>query len=126
MISRTRENSSRGGVGLYINEKIQYTIREDISVFIPHIFESIFIEVKTKHEKNQIIGVIYRPNTAPKADINIFSTTFIDILEIINKENKNSVIMGDFNIDLLQFSNHSTTDNFLNNVLSHIFIPVIT
>ena len=126
MISRTRENSSRGGVGLYINENIQYTIREDISVFIPHIFESIFIEVKTKHEKNQIIGVIYRPNTAPKADINIFSTTFIDILEIINKENKNSVIMGDFNIDLLQFSNHSTTDNFVNNVLSHSFIPVIT
>ena len=77
IISRTRENNSRGGVGLYINENIQFTIREDISVFIPHIFESIFIEVKTKHEKKQIVGVIYRPNTAPKADINIFSTTFI-------------------------------------------------
>ena len=33
--------------------------------------------------------------------------------------------MGDFNIDLLQFSNHRT-DNFVNNVLSHSFIPVIT
>ena len=33
--------------------------------------------------------------------------------------------MGDFNIDLLQFSNH-TTDNIVNNTLSHSFIPVIT
>ena len=34
--------------------------------------------------------------------------------------------MGDFTIDLLQFSNHRTTDNFVNNVSSHSFIPVIT
>ena len=29
-ISRTRDNSSRGGVGLYTSENIQYIIREDI------------------------------------------------------------------------------------------------
>ena len=125
-ISRTRENCNRGGVGLYINDTIQFTVREDLSVFIPHIFESIFIEVKIKHEKNLIVGVIYRPNTAPKADINIFSKTYSDILELINKEHKQGVIMGDFNIDLLQYNNHNTTNEFVNNALGHSFIPVIT
>ena len=32
--------------------------------------------------------------------------------------------MGDFSMDLLQFSNH--TGNIVNNTLSHSFIPVIT
>jgi len=125
-ISNTRDKCNRGGVGLYIKDSLQYTIRDDLSVFIPHIFESIFIEVKIKKERNKIVGVIYRPNTAPKADLNIFSTTFTDILDIINKENKQSVIMGDFNIDLLQYNNHNTTNDFVNNTLSHSFIPLIT
>jgi hypothetical protein len=34
--------------------------------------------------------------------------------------------MGDFNIDLLQFNKHNTTNDFVNNKLSHSFLPVIT
>jgi hypothetical protein len=82
LISRNREGTSvnRGGVGLYIKDSVTYTLREDLSVFIPHVFESLFIEVTNKHHKNQIVGVIYRPNTAPKSDLNIFSTTYLEIL----------------------------------------------
>jgi len=70
--------------------------------------------------------VIYRPNTAPKADLNIFATTYLEILEIINREKKQSVIMGDFNIDLLQFNKHNATDDFINNIFSQCYVPVIT
>jgi hypothetical protein len=128
LISRNREGTSvnRGGVGLYIKDSVTYTLREDLSVFIPHVFESLFIEVTNKHHKNQIVGVIYRPNTAPKSDLNIFSTTYLDILELLNKEKKQSVIMGDFNLDLLQFNKHTATDDFINNVFSQSYIPVIT
>ena len=31
-----------GGVGLYINETLTYLKREDLSIFIPNVFESIF------------------------------------------------------------------------------------
>ena len=34
-----------GGVGIYVKNGIDYKIREDLSLFIPHIFESIFIEI---------------------------------------------------------------------------------
>ena len=112
--------------GLFIKDSITYTTREDLSVFIPHLFESLFIEVANKHHKNTIIGVIYRPNTAPKSDLNIFSTTYSEILEILNNENKESVVMGDFNIDLLQFNKHNPTDGFVNNAFSQSFVPVIT
>ena len=128
LISRNREGTSvnRGGVGLYIKDSVTYIVREDLSVFIPHVFESLFIEITNKHHKNQIVGVIYRPNTAPKSDLNIFSTTYLEILELLNKEKKQSVIMGDFNLDLLQFNKHNATDDFINNVFSQSYIPVIT
>ena len=74
LISRCREDGPRGGVGLFVKDKLNYTIRDDISVFIPHVFESVFIEIINKTERNLIVGVIYRPNTEPHADMDIFSS----------------------------------------------------
>ena len=84
-----------------------------MSVFIPHIFESLFIEINSVSNKpvNNIIGVIYRPNTQPKTDVDIFSSTVNDIIDIINDEKKTCLIMGDFNIDLLKYNiNNKTND----------------
>ena len=125
-LSKNRQDSNRGGVGIYIKETIQYTVREDLSIFIPHIFESVFIEIEVKHGKNEIVGVIYRPNTFPLADINVFTTCFLDLLDIINRENKQSVIIGDINIDLLQYNNNNLISAYVNNTLAHSFLPVIT
>ena len=36
----------------------------------------------------------------------ILSFTLYDSMDIINKENKHGVIMGDMNVDLLKFENH--------------------
>ena len=54
-ISRCREQGNRGGVGLFIKDSINYKIREDISVFIPYVFESLFIEIESHLNKNIII-----------------------------------------------------------------------
>ena len=35
-----------GGVGLYISETFTYSMRVDLSIFIPHVFESIFLKFK--------------------------------------------------------------------------------
>ena len=100
--TRTGSSSGRGGVGMHIKDHLNFKHRPDISVFIPHIFESIFIEIQSKHT-NVIIGTIYRPNTSPKADLDIFQNTLSELMHTIKHENKNVVIMGDFSIDLLKF-----------------------
>ena len=86
-----------------VKDDVYFKIRDDISVFIPHVFECLFVELKTKSKKKTIVGVIHRPNTAPKADIDVFSSTLYDIMDIINKENKYGTILGDMNINLLKF-----------------------
>ena len=126
LITRCRDDGARGGVGLFIKENINFKIREDISVFTPHIFESLFIEIISPTGKNTVIGVVYRPNTKPRADIDIFSSTLFDIMDLINIENKLSIIMGDMNIDLLKFGSHTKTSDYLDNIFSRGFLPVIT
>ena len=110
----------------FIKDDINFKIRKDLSVFIPHVFESVFIEIDSNSEKSRIVGIIYRPNNPPRADVDIFSVTLYEILDTINRENKYGVIMGDFNIDLLKFGSHCKTSDYLDNIFSHGFIPTIT
>ena len=67
-----------------------YCKRGDLSIFIPQVIETLFIEVKLNQTKSIILGVIYRPNSQPRADMEIFTTKLADITTKINSENKES------------------------------------
>ena len=56
-----------------------------------------------------IVGVIYRP---PGKSVDIFSELLNSMLQHMLGENKTLYIMGDFNINLLNFENHHPTNNF--------------
>ena len=47
-------------------------------------------------------------------------------MHTITHENKNVVIMGDFNIDMLKFEMHSKTNSYIDNIFSNAYIPLIT
>ena len=47
-------------------------------------------------------------------------------LELINKEGKMAYILGDYNLDLFKSKTHSPTLDFLNNLYSNYFYPIIT
>ena len=89
-------------------------------------FESLFVEIENSKGRNAILGVIYRPNSEPRADLDIYTTTIFDVMDIISKERKKCVIMGDMNIDLLKFESHRKTNEYLDNIFAHGFLPVIT
>ena len=48
ILSNTRHDSDdgHGGVGIYINENMSFFKRDDLTIFIPHVIESLFVEVK--------------------------------------------------------------------------------
>ena len=48
-----------------------------------------------------LLLVFYRPNTARRADLDIFTTKLLGIIDQINMEQKLGVIMGDKNVDFL-------------------------
>ena len=121
---RHRNDRSGGGVGLFLKDHIDYTVREDLLIFCD-IMESLFVEIpgsEFKMEKNIILGIIYRP---PGTDLNQFSDLFGNILEIVKKENQFCYLLGDYNINLLNFETHGPTSEFADLLYANSFIPLI-
>ena len=54
---------------------------------------------------------------------------FIDkmnmIMSKVMNEQKECLLLGDFNIDLLRYNQHNITNDFLNTMFSHSFLPTI-
>ena len=113
--------SLAGGVAIYVNNKLDHFKRDDLTI-LHEDFESIWIEIKNKKGKNFLCGCIYRhPNT----DISNFHDHIESLLKRLDKNKYNVFIMGDFNIDLLQYESNSHTKDFINSVISHSFLPYI-
>ena len=106
-------------------DRVGYCVREDVS-FCNEFIKILFIEVHLHNQptKNDvIIGVLYRP---PDTDINSFVAIITDILSVIKAESKACYLLGDFNINLINVSNHIPTADFLEVMYSHAFNPLIT
>lgn len=120
----TRKHKSGGGVVLYIRNDYDYVQRADLSVnFQGTDTESIFIELtQSKNGRKIIIGCIYRP---PDSDLNNFNNSMASALDRITREGKMCYILGDYNINLFKSETHSSTQDFLNNLYSNYFYPII-
>ena len=119
-----------GGVGFYVHNSIEFEILEEESVFLSGIYESLWIKVEVSKGNFKIIGNIYRPNSAPKANLNLAIKTHLSILSKIKSNRNHSKcsieVASDFNIDLLKFQEHETTNSYLESMLSFGMLPTIT
>ena len=111
-----------GGVGLYINNCEQYKTIPDLTL-ISDVIECIFVEIIRHNRSNLIVGCIYRPHSADLYEFNNVLTNIFRNNYFIG--NKGIFVLGDFNINLLQFESHVPTANFLNSMLSFGLIPAI-
>ena len=49
--TRPDTDDGNGGVALYIKDNLTYVKRDDLSIFIPHVFESIFFLISCNSKK---------------------------------------------------------------------------
>ena len=83
--------------------------------------ESTFIEILNKKQKNMIIGCVYKH---PKHGFSDFTNNYITpFLDKLSNENKDIMIMGDFNINLITYNDDKNTGNTM---FSQSFLPYIT
>ena len=116
-----------GGIGIYVRNDLKYIERSDLDC--PEGYEDFFsykfIEIVNEiPSKNIILGVLYRPpggNT-----VQDFTEHLNMLLPKLNKENKNLVLMGDTNINILKCSEHKPSADYLDTLLSYGLIPKIT
>ena len=121
-IGKVRNNKHGGGVGLYVNCSYQFRERDDLAVNIDDIIESQFIELTTK-PKNTLVGIIYRP---PNSKVDLFIECLTEMLQKLDLQNKKCYLMGDFNLDLLKIDENQYTKDFINQMFSSTFYPLIS
>ena len=122
LVTYPRQEGRGSGVGIYISNKHLYKIRHDLMKrYDRSHYESIFIEIKTNNN-TFIIGSIYKP---PNTNIDSFNDELLSILNSISRENKNSIIMGDFNLNLINTNSRQLYD-FTNNMYATGFYPTIS
>ena len=116
----TSSITQNGGVGLYVKTTLNSRVRNDLN-FKCNGFETIWVEVDNKNNKNFLFCCTYRH---PGTDIETLVSHFRLILpKLINKQ---VFIMGDFNINLLNYCSHTPTSDFVNTFFSNNFLPCIT
>jgi hypothetical protein len=83
----------------------------------------LFVEIFVPNSKNIVVGVVYR---SPNQNLSLFLDKFNEILSTISKNNKHCYVMGDYNIDMYCLNAHSATNEFVENLFSHMYLPLIS
>ena len=94
----TPTEANCGGALLYIDNNINYIVRDDLCIYRSKELESVFIEIINSKGKNTIVGcVCQHPCMNPTEFVDIYLS---ELLQKFSKEDKTIMLMGDFNIDL--------------------------
>ena len=93
------------------------------------LWEGLFINVQHEHLQHDItLGNIYRP---PKKNdnndvIQLFNAELRPIIDLFGKENKNCIITGDTNINLLKINERIKFQEYFDIFVSNGLFPKIT
>ena len=119
----TPTESNAGGTLLYIANHLSYKPRTDLNLNIPNQLESTFIEIINSRKSNIIVGCLYKH---PSMDVSDFNKNYLNtLLDKLSIENKQVFLLGDFNVNLLNYNDHQPTNEFLDSLASNSFIPYI-
>ena len=85
--------------------------------------ESTSKEIVNPRKSNIIVVVIYRH---PSMDLAEFNCNYLkNLLEKTSKEQKSIFLLGDFNVNLLNYNEQNETNEFLDSLTSDSFIPLL-
>ena len=118
-----RQHSIHGGVSVLIREGLNADIQTDFS------FVDLEIEICTVSinilEVTYTVACVYRPRFKTEK-IKEFRQKLARILKSKQFNKSKTIILGDFNIDLLAHTHHLETNNFLNLMQVYNYLPTIT
>lgn len=131
LLCKTRVNSTGGGVGIYVKSTIPFRILPELSIFQEKLLESVFIEISINSVQKIIVGSAYRPNSK-FSNLSLsdqflqFYELFSNILDSCNDKKLETIILGDFNLDILQFGIIPNANKYIELLFANGFLQTVT
>ena len=129
LTSNTRQGRKGGGTALYINKKFVSSELKFPESFIQNLLEATIAKVQIPKFGNIVVANIYHPPSQPRVTpldhFQGFLEALTSLLDKLVQLNLPIVLMGDFNIDLLEQNSENATQ-FLNTLVTFGHIPHIT
>ena len=120
---QTPTESSKGGTLLHISEELNDKTRKVLQMYKAKKLESNFIEITNKKRKNLIVGFIYKYPTVNNQDF--IDSYILPLLEKLSYESKQIMLMGDFNMILLNYNTYERITQFVDKLHTNSFTPYI-
>ena len=116
----------KSGCGLYVRSDLKHKDRKDLD--IQHYddlneYQCKFIEIINTKGANIILGVTYRH--PKKASDGNFNNWLKELLEKLTKEHKTVVLVGDFNYNILKYSQDPHVTRFIDTMTAFKLQPTI-
>ena len=121
LIHVNRQCKRSGGVAIYVDNSIRFTVIDDMTTVVDDFVECITIELIMEKRRNIIISCLYRDGEGSIKDFTEWMNT-----QFLIKGNKDIFISGDYNIDLLNPYKIKAIDDFIDNMYSLSLFPKIT
>ena len=108
---------------MYISQKGLYKPRKDL--FYSHKkIELVFIELLIPNKQNYLIRMVYKHPVIHHIKFNDACIT--SLLNKLKTENKATIVAGEFNLNMMKYTQVRGAHQFLETLLSDNFIPQIT
>lgn len=117
-----RSVSRGGGVSVYCDSGFTVQRIEQLSI-VNDVIETCVTRISMNGRSIYIIAV-YRP---PGGSVHLFSESLLEILNDPHVRNQESLITGDFNVNLIEYENlGAAISNFVHSLFSLNFLAIIT
>ena len=114
--------SDCGDIAMYVKKSLDHLILSNLNA-LEDEYETLWVEINTgPQSKNIICCCVYRH---PDTDASKFIDYMESTLSKIENKNKITCVMGDFDLNLLNYKIHTHKNDFVNSMVSHCLIPSI-
>ena len=109
---------------MYISQKGLYKPRKDLLFYSHKKIELVFIELLIPNKQNYLIRMVYKHPVIQHIKFNDACIT--SLLNKLKTENKATIVAGEFNLNMMKYTQVRGAHQFLETLLSDNFIPQIT
>ena len=110
-----------GGAAIFVHQSLCYIKRNDLCINY-EATESLSVEKVSNEIRNINFNIVYRPTGG---DLAVCESYFQSILSNDLTIDKNMILAGNFNINVLDFEQHKNVQNFFNVKFHFCFVPTI-